>query len=146
MEYKIINLYDKVDLINEGALWFSTKWNKPKQYYIESMRDNLRNKMAIPQWYVVILSDEIIAGCGVLDDASFNPSLNYLYVDEKYRNQGVATTLLDYVCHDMSKRRIYSLYLETTIGDFFEKCGWKYIFNCDDKKIYVRNKEQKSSE
>ena len=26
MEYKIINLYDKVDLINEGALWFSTKW------------------------------------------------------------------------------------------------------------------------
>lgn len=145
MEYKIINLYDKVDLINEGALWFSTKWNKPKQYYIESMRDNLRNKMAIPQWYVVIFNDEIIAGCGVIDDASFNPSLSYLYVDEKYRNQGVAKMLIDYVCHDMSKRRINSLYLETSIDDFFEKCGWKLISNCENNKTYI-HKIKNSSE
>lgn len=141
MNYKVINLYDKIDLINEGATWFSSRWNIAYNYFLDSMRNSFRNKMAIPQWYIITINDKIIAGCGVIDDLSFNPSICYLYVDEEYRNQGIAKILLKYVCEDMSKRRIKTLYLTTSIDNFFERCGWQFFSNNDNgNKIYIHKK------
>ncbi len=93
----------------------------------------------IPQWYIVLEGENIIAGAGVIDNdfhtrKDLSPNVCALYVEEKYRKMGVARALLEFIRYDMNAYE--RLYLLTSHKGFYEKCGWKYVCDVetDDKK------------
>nr|WP_318686612.1 GNAT family N-acetyltransferase [uncultured Acetatifactor sp.] len=134
--YSIINIQDRPDLRQEAADWFHGKWNVPRQAYLESIDDCLKGQKAVPQWYLAAVEEknrvQIIAGIGVIendfhDRRDLAPNVCALYVEEKWRRQGIAGKMLDHVCRDMNKKGISTLYLITDHTSFYERYGWEFF-------------------
>lgn len=129
--YEIKRIVDSPELVDDAANWFHAKWGIPAEAYRESMNDCLRGQGAVPQWYVVFDNDQIIAGLGVIendfhDRKDLAPNVCAVYVEEKYRCQGIAGKMLQYVCKDMKDRGIDTLYLVTDHTSFYEKYQWGF--------------------
>lgn len=129
---KTILLRDHPELLDKAALWFSEKWSIPFEAYHESIKACQSYQSTIPQWYLVIENATIIAGCGVIDNDFHNrkdltPNLCALFVQENYRRQGIARSLLNFVRRDLNTFGLQDLYLVTDHIDFYEKCGWSFL-------------------
>lgn len=129
---KIIKLLDSPHMMEEAATWFYEKWNIPYEAYLESMKLCLSKQVIIPQWYCVRCNNQMVAGCGVIENDFHNrkdctPNVCALYVEKEYRGQGIAGKLLNYVCNDMKNQKIETLYLITDYTSFYERYGWKYL-------------------
>lgn len=116
----------------EIAVWFHERWRIPLEAYRESIRDCLREENAIPQWYVIVRGNKIIAGCGVIENdyhqrKDLAPNVCAVCVDQEYRNQGIAGFMLEYVCKDMAGLGIRTLYLLTDHVGFYERYGWRFV-------------------
>lgn len=79
-----------------------------------------------------MLEDEIVGGLGVIendfhDRKDLAPNVCALYVEEEYRNQGIAGKMLDYTCNDMKEKNINTLYLITDYTSFYERYGWEFL-------------------
>ena len=116
----------------EIAVWFHERWHVPLEAYRESIIDCLGKETGIPQWYVVVRGDKMIAGCGVIENdfherKDLAPNVCAVYVDEEYRNQGIAGFMLQYVCDDMSALGFDTLYLVTDHIGFYERYGWQFL-------------------
>ena len=130
--YKIIKIIDRPDLIERAATWFHEKWESPREAYLSSMEECLEKKGAVPQWYVVLQGDKIIAGLGVIendfhDRKDLSPNVCAVYVEEAYRCRGIAGEMLQFVCTDMKERGIETLYLVTDHTSFYERYGWEFL-------------------
>lgn len=132
MNYQIIRLTDRPILKEKAAQWFHEKWGVPLHAYLESMEDCLSSNTAVPQWYMAMDGDRIIAGMGVIendfhDRKDLTPNVCAVYTEEDCRGCGVAGALLHYVCEDMKKCGINTLYLVTDHTSFYERYGWKFL-------------------
>ncbi len=132
MNYKIIRLKDKPTLKKITAQWFHEKWGVPLNAYLESMEDCLSGDNAVPQWYMAMEGDRIIGGMGVIendfhDRKDLTPNVCAVYTEEDCRGRGIAGALLNYVCADMKKLGIDTLYLVTDHTSFYERYGWKFL-------------------
>ena len=127
---KLIRLYNHPEQLDAMAMWFHQKWGIPLDAYQESMRECLLGK-EIPQWYVMMHQDIIVGGLGVIANdfhprTDLSPNVCAVYVEEEYRNQGIAGQLLQYVCEDMHSKGIDTLYLLTDHTSFYERYGWQF--------------------
>ena len=116
---------------DEIAVWFHEKWGVPMEAYQESINECVENGIGVPQWYVVVRGDKIVGGCGVIENdfherMDLAPNVCAVYVEEEYRNQGIAGLLLNYVCDDMAAMGIKTLYLLTDHTGFYERYGWEF--------------------
>ena len=116
----------------EIAAWFAAHWSVPLETYRESIRACLGQEGGMPQWYVVVRGSRIIAGCGVIENdfharRDLAPNVCVVYVDERYRRQGIAGELLRFVCEDMAAFGVRTLYLLTDHAGFCERCGWEFF-------------------
>ena len=132
MKYEIIRLTDKPEMKEQAAQWFHEKWGIPLAAYMESMDECLANKSAVPQWYVALEEKRIVGGLGVIendfhDRKDLTPNVCAVYTEEDKRCQGVAGTLLNYVCADMKEKGIDTLYLVTDHTLFYERYGWEFL-------------------
>ena len=128
----VIRLSDYPGLKDQAAKWFHEKWGIPLEAYLESMDQCLTRKTPVPQWYMVLDGDGIIAGAGVIENdfherKDLTPNVCALYVEEAYRCQGIAGKLLQFACEDMARRGIYTLYLLTDHTSFYERYGWQFL-------------------
>ena len=106
MEYNIIRLVDMPEWKENMARWFHEKWGIPLAAYLDSMDECLMKKGAVPQWYIAIENSQIIGGMGVIendfhDRKDLSPNVCAVYTEENKRCQGIAGSLLDFVCDDM---------------------------------------------
>ncbi len=135
----------------EIAAWFHERWHIPQEAYRESIRACLRQERGVPQWYVVTREYRIIAGCGVIandfhERRDLTPNVCAVYVDEEFRNQGIAGFMLRFVCADMAAMGVDTLYLLTDLTGFYERYGWQFcgMVRGDDGKLsrmYVHHAE-----
>lgn len=130
----IVKLRENRALSERAAQWFHDKWGIPKEAYSESIAECLENKLAVPQWYLAIdtVNGAIAGGLGVIENDFHNrkdmtPNVCAVYVEEKYRCQGIAGALLHCVCADMADMGIDTLYLLTGHDSFYEKYGWRFM-------------------
>ncbi len=77
-------------------------------------------------------SGRIIGGLGVIandfhERKDLTPNVCAVYVEEEFRCQGIAGSMLDYVCRDMEERNISTLYLITDHTSFYERYGWEFL-------------------
>ena len=132
MKYKITRLADRPELKEQAAQWFHEKWGVSLEAYLESMEECLENRNAVPQWYCVMDDEKIIAGLGDIendfhDRKDLAPNVCAVYVEKNYRRQGIAGDMLNFVCADMEKKGIATLYLVTDHTSFYERCGWSFL-------------------
>lgn len=130
--YKIVDLHLAAHRIPEAAAWFCEKWGIPEQAYLESMTAGLEPGAAVPRWYVICDGDAIIAGVGVIENdfherKDLTPNVCAVYVEEAYRNQGIAGKMLNHVCEEMKAEGIDTLYLLTDHDSFYERYGWEFF-------------------
>ena len=132
MNYEIISLIDKPEMKQQMATWFHEKWGIPMEAHLESMEECLANNKSVPQWYVAVENSRIIGGMGVIendfhDRKDLAPNVCAVYTEPDKRGKGLAGTLLNYVCEDMSKKGIDTLYLVTDHTSFYERYGWEFL-------------------
>ncbi|MBV7390903.1 GNAT family N-acetyltransferase [Enterococcus sp. ALS3] len=128
---EIIKIKDQPELKELAANWFHHKWGVPLEAYFESIETSISGKTAVPQWYGMFSKNKMIAGIGVIENDFHNrqdltPNICSLYVEEEYRNQGIAGEMLDFVCQDMKNQGIETLYLLTDHQVFYEKYQWEF--------------------
>lgn len=114
----------------EAANWFHDKWGIPAEDYAQSIEECIVGN-SIPQWYVAIDDNKIIGGIGFIENdfhtrKDLTPNVCALYVEEDYRNKGLAKKLLETVIEDMRTFNIQYLYLITDHTAFYERYGWKF--------------------
>lgn len=131
-DYRIIKIQEHPELKNYAANWFHEKWNIPLEAYLESIDECMKNKTAVPQWYIVLIGDKIVGGLGVIENDFHNrkdltPNVCAVYVEDDYRCQGIAGKMLNYVCDDMREKNIDTLYLVTDHTSFYERHGWEFL-------------------
>ena len=131
MNYKIIKLTDRPELLDEAARWFNSKWGVPTEAYIDSMTDSLSGS-AVPRWYLAMDDERIIGGCGVIKNdfhlrPDLTPNLCALYVEEDCRCHGIAGELMDFVCQDMASCGIKDMFRLTDHTSFYERYGWEFF-------------------
>lgn len=129
---EVVKLREHAELLTIAAEWFHQKWGIPKEAYTESMEECINDKKTVPQWYLVMENDTILGGLGVIDNDFHNrkdltPNVCAVFVEEKYRCQGIAGKMLDFVCKDMKEYGIDTLYLVTDHTSFYERYGWKFL-------------------
>lgn len=129
---KIKTIREWPDMAEEAAAWFNQKWGIPIEAYRESIQDCLENVNTIPQWYLAMDGETIVGGMGVIendfhDRKDLTPNVCAVYVNEEYRCKGIAGQLLNYVCEDMEKQGISTLYLLTDHTSFYERYGWTFL-------------------
>jgi N-acetylglutamate synthase-like GNAT family acetyltransferase len=132
MDYQIIRLTDRPALKEQAAQWFHEKWRIPLAAYMESMEDCLTGKTPVPQWYLALEQDNIIAGMGVIENDFHNrkdlaPNVCAVYTEPDKRCNGIAGALLNYVSCDMKEKGIGTLYLLTDHTSFYERYGWEFL-------------------
>ena len=132
-----------------AADWFNQKWGIPREAYDESMSDALLNESTVPQWYVALDGARIIGGAGVIendfhDRRDLTPNVCALFVEPEYRCHGIAGQILDFICSDMKKHGLDTLYLLTDHTSFYERYGWQYLCEAqgdgepDTSRMYMR--------
>lgn len=131
-DYRIIKIQEHPELKNYAANWFHEKWNIPLEAYLQSIDECMKNKTPVPQWYIVIIGDKIVGGLGVIENDFHNrkdltPNVCAVFVEDDYRCQGIAGKMLNYVCDDMKKNNIDTLYLVTDHTSFYERYGWEFL-------------------
>ena len=129
--FKYITLREYPELKEKAASWFSSKWGVPKEAYLSCMNDYLDKKTEYG-WYLCINKDEIIGGLGVIDNDFHNrkdltPNICAVYVEEKYRNKGIAGKLLNMVVSISKSKGITPIYLITDHTGFYEKYGFEFL-------------------
>lgn len=129
---EILKLREHKELTTRAAEWFHLKWEIPAEVYEESIRECQAKKEGVPQWYIVLENNEMIAGVGVIENdfherKDLTPNVCALYVEEKYRCRGIAGKLLQLVRDDMENKGISPLYLITEHTSFYERYGWEFL-------------------
>ena len=131
-EYTIINLRDNSAYNEKAAEWFNDKWKVPVSAYLDSMEESRRLKNKVPQWYLMLDGDEIIAGMGVIENdfharKDLAPNICAVYTEPAYRRRGVAGSLLNQAVADLKARGITPVYLFTDHTSFYERYGWEFF-------------------
>ena len=129
-DYKYIDLKNYPNLLAEAASWFSSCWGIPKEAYLECMQDYL-NDVTNYGWYLCLDDNKIIGGLGVIKNDFHNrvdlyPNICAVYVNEKYRNNGIAGKLLNLAVEEMKKKGVSPIYLVTDHVGFYERYGFEF--------------------
>ena len=131
MQYKLVRLTDKPEMMEQAALWFHQKWGIPLEAYQESMTQCLQCGGPVPQWYMAMDGERIVGGMGVIENDfherhDLAPNVCAVYTEEDMRGQGIARALLDFISSDMKAQGIDTRYLVTGHTSLYERYGWEY--------------------
>ncbi len=130
---KLKFLRDFPEFREKASYWFSSQWNIPVEAYRESIKRCTECKDGIPQWYIFVdEQNNIVAGAGVIENdfherKDLSPNVCALFVEEAYRNRGIAKHMLDCIRRDWGGLGFARLYLVTDHAAFYEKCGWTFL-------------------
>ena len=102
--FEYVTLKDRPDLKEKAAGWFHEKWGVPEKSYLECM-DAYLNDETPNGWYLCLDEGQIVGGLGVIDNdfhdrKDLAPNICAVYVEERYRRQGIAKALLTKVMQE----------------------------------------------
>lgn len=125
-----INLNKKEECFNLIEFARKCSWQGSGGYFAELIENN---ELADSEIVIVAyLNDKIVGFAALVNEScaeGFNesPYLDFLYVDDKYRNKGIATKLVDKIV-ELAKENYNVLYLVTVSHEsFYKKLGFNTI-------------------
>lgn len=146
----IIELSKHTGLINKAIDYIWNCWGNDNNvnFYKDCISNSLNAESTLPKFYLVLQNSEIIASYAlVINDLisrqDLLPWFACLYVNEEYRNRGIAGQLIRHGLEEAKKKGYDLLYLSTNLVGFYEKYGWTHIadgFYIDDEKTKIYSK------
>lgn len=137
MEIEIIKLLDKNGVIFDKVCeWHYNWWGKRDGYDIKEVTSYVEHSIfenRIPQTFVAFLDDQPVGMYQFFmsDDLDHRhdiyPWLVNVYVDERYRGNGICKALMNTVSDNAKKVGIQELFLYTKHNGLYEKYGWEFI-------------------
>jgi GNAT superfamily N-acetyltransferase len=138
-------------LLEKGIDFFWRNWGNESNFdfYKDCIENSLSEDKSLPKFYIMLDNDEIIGSYALLTNDIISrqdlmPWFACLFVDENYRNQGLAEELINHGLNESQKKRFSTLYLSTDLNDFYEKKGWNYHskgYGVSGDKIKIYSKE-----
>ena len=146
---QIIGIKEQPKWLLRAAKYFSHRWKIDEQLYIDSMNESLSAKNSVPRWYLMLRGDEIIGGCGLIDNdfmvrEDLCPWLCALYIEPDARGQQLGAKLLEYARREAAALGYGKVYLNTDHVGYYEKYGWRYMGSFahssgEDTRVYEAN-------
>ena len=130
-DYQYITLRERKELLITAAEWFNAKWGVPTEAYLECMNEYLQGDTEYG-WYLCVDNERIVGGLGVIENDFHNrkdltPNICAVFVEGKYRSQGIAGKLLNMAVEDLCIKGISPVYLLTDHIGFYERYGWEFL-------------------
>ncbi len=126
-------LHKEGKLLERGIEYFWKQWGNESNFdfYKNCIENSIADTKSLPKFYLMLDEDKIIGSYALLTNDLISrqdlfPWFACLFVDESYRNQGLANELIQHSVDESRKRGFDNLYLSTALNDFYEKKGWKY--------------------
>ncbi len=147
---KIVEISTVPDLLNAAITYFHQKWGSDSNYifYKDCIEHSVGDSSALPKFFVVLEKDAIIASYALLTNDIISrqdlmPWFACLFVNEEYRNQGIAGKLLEHALKEAHAIGFSNLYLSTDLVGFYEKKGWEHVcmgygVSGDAFKVYAK--------
>ena len=148
---EIIELSERPERVEEAVKYFWTCWGSESNYifYKDCITNSLNSEKDLPKFYILTDQEKIIGSYALLTNDIISrqdlmPWFACLYVDEKYRTQGLGGKLLHHGLQQAKIKGFDELYLSSDLINFYEKKGWKHIcqgYNVfgEEIKIYAKN-------
>ena len=121
------------NLLNKGIDYFWKHWGSETNFnfYKDCIENSISDKESIPKFYLMLDEGKIIGSCALLINDLISrqdlfPWFACLFIDESYRNRGLANELIKHSIDESRKEGFDTIYLSTELNDFYEKKGWKY--------------------
>ena len=147
---KIYNVKDKQEYLKEVAILTQKEWGKPSNTQaefnqkilrkIEKIKNNLDNKNYCK--LILLDNDELIGFISIFEhDCEEKQNLSQWYatmfVKKENRGNGYSKILNDAILKEAKSRGFKRLYLKTTLDNYYEKFGAKYLETlANNEKIY----------
>ncbi|MDU3958939.1 MAG: GNAT family N-acetyltransferase [Lactococcus lactis] len=148
---KVIKLREQPSYLKKAISFFQEKWGSAESnsVYEDCLKHSLDSQNSIPQLYLIVDEGKIIAGCGLISNDFISrmdlyPWLCALYVEEEFRQQGLARLLIEVVKEECKTFSFKKLYLATDFIDFYEQFDFHYLADGyhpwgDKSRIYEGN-------
>lgn len=137
------NLENKETVIN----WLNEEFGieNSKEFYRGIIEHSLKEGQ-LPITFVAIENEEVVGTVGIwrgdlLSRQDLFPWISALVVRKDYRNKSVGQKLQKFALDYCSSQNYKEVYLYTSIENYYEKMGWKFIdegyeYSGDKIKIY----------
>jgi GNAT superfamily N-acetyltransferase len=141
MNLKIEYINDHPEAIKTIAKWHYERWqNILPNFTLDTYTNFLSThykRGGVPSLFAAVEGGKVI-GTAALDDDDMDthpqltPWIASLYVDVKYRKQGVGETLVRHVIEEARAAEVKKLYLFTPDREhYFSRFGWRTLFKED---------------
>lgn len=147
---KIYNVKDKPEYIEEVAILTQKEWGKTCSTQaefnqkifrkIEKIKNNLDNKDYCK--LILLDNDELIGFISIFEHdcderQNLSPWHATMFVKKEYRGNEYSKILNDAILKEAKSRGFKRLYLKTTLDNYYEKFGAKYLETlANNEKIY----------
>ncbi|MDY5949603.1 MAG: GNAT family N-acetyltransferase [Helicobacter sp.] len=144
-EISICSLKDNPSLLEKAQIFLLKAWadEKSENFYKEVLQCCVKTSDFIPHFLFAIDKDRKIIGCvGIaLQDfvscVNLYPFLVALYVEETYRNNGIASMLIGKAKRDCKNVGFSNLYLCSDLCGFYEK--FSFVFHSTAYDVFGFN-------
>ena len=147
---KIYNIKNKQEYLEEVATLTQDEWGKPNlsedEYKLKIIRkvQKMKNNFDNPYYCkLILLDDDILVGFISIFEHDGNarkdlsPWYATMYIKEEYRGNGYSKILNGAILKAARHRGFDKLYLKTTLDNYYEKFGAKFMEYIDDEeKLY----------
>ena len=147
---KIYNIKYRQEYLKEVAILTQKEWGKTCKSQmefnqkilrkIEKIKNNLDNKNYCK--LILLDNDELIGFISIFEHdceerKNLSPWYATMFVKKEYRGNGYSRILNDAILKEAKIRGIKRLYLKTTLDNYYEKFGAKYLETlANNEKIY----------
>lgn len=121
-------------ITQDAIKYIQSKWANPNsmKVYEDCILNSIKSDNGLPQWYVLMDQDKIIGCAGLITNDFISrmdlfPWLCALYIDDKYRGNNYAKSLIDKAIIDTKLAGYSNLYLCTDHIGYYEKFGFTYL-------------------
>ena len=151
---KIYNLKDKQEYIKEISILTQKEWGARNLSLNEfenkiTKKINKIRQLFNDEYYckLILLDDNTLIGfiSIFLNDGNerkdLSPWYATMYVKEEYRGKGYSKILNGAILKEAKRRNIKKIYLKTTLKNYYEKFGAKYLEDLNEKEKLYYNKK-----
>lgn len=151
MNYKIIELSERPDLLKEAITYIWKYWGEERnfKFYKDCISNSGGPPNSLPKFFIVLHEEKIIATYALLTNDLISrqdlmPWLACMYIDKDFRKKGIAEFLFQHSIEETKKRRFDKLYLSADLKGNYEKKGWQHFatgYNLEgkEKKIFAKS-------
>jgi len=129
----ILPLYDAPHFAEQVIDWLCQEFGDglPREFFA-SIIHHSQTPGQLPLTWIMVDNDQLLGTvglwrCDLLTRQDLFPWLATLYVKESARGQGLAAKLQRHVIEQAHAMGFNQLYLYTTLRDYYERFGWRYI-------------------